>query len=105
MPRKVNLRSAADKLQKDMLVTFEKYQDLRQELKKLEGKLIDEVGLDVLNPLIDSIQDEFHKLLPVIRFIQSYHQFSLNVATSHGDLIEALKKAGAQEEQASKIIH
>jgi GTPase involved in cell partitioning and DNA repair len=103
--RVVNLRRDVERLQKEMLTTFDKYQELRQELKKHEGKLVDDVGLDVLNPLIESIQEEFHKLLPVFRFIQSYHQFSLNVTASQSDLIDAMKKAGAQEKNEDKIVH
>jgi hypothetical protein len=97
MPKKIDQQEKTLKFQQNMLTFYDKYMKAREILAGYEGKHVDEVGLDKVNAMLADVQETFKDLHPMLNFIQSYYQWSLTTLNFHADLIDVLKKAGANE--------
>ena len=100
--KKISAQQRTLKFQQDMLTAYDKYLEARAELSAYEGKAIDDVGLDKVNDMLAKVQDTFKEIYPVLNFIQNYFQFSTTAINYHADLIEVLKREGAQEVEPPK---
>lgn len=97
MPRKITIKTATISLRKSMLEGYDTYTEAAKKMASYEGKVIDNVGIDVINKALADVQDSFMKIYPVLNFIETYKEFASKTIIDYAEWIERIKQAGAQD--------
>jgi predicted Ser/Thr protein kinase len=91
------LKTKTEDLRLSMINAYDLYLAEYKKFIAYEGKMVDETNFKQINEAISNVQDSFADVWHVLKFIDTYAQFSKNALKSYQDFIDTLVKAGANE--------
>lgn len=97
-----SLDSQVSTLEKEMMVIWDTYYKLHEQLMAYHGIPIDMLKENEIKDLIEAIQDEYEKMYPVLDFIRGRQSFAANTLKGYDQWIKDLT-ASVKEKDGDKI--